>query len=105
VHNTPSPKATLALLIEVEKYLGVQFEHGNLADEAFNWERGIDEVAEGDDDMAGYIEQLEKTRDEVESPAASGDALAMEFEKFLRASDDKADDSKNNDAKGDQATS
>lgn len=88
VHNTPSPKATLALLVEVEKYLGVQFEHGSLADEAFTWERGIDEVAEGDEDMAGYIAQLEKNRDEVESPAASGDALAMEFEKFLRATDE-----------------
>jgi predicted ATP-grasp superfamily ATP-dependent carboligase len=89
VHNTPSPKATLALLVEAEKYLGVQFDHGSLADEAFTWERGIDEVAEGDEDMAGYIAQLEKNRDEVESPAASGDALAMEFEKFLRASDEK----------------
>lgn len=88
VHNTPSPKATLALLVEAEKYLGVQFEHGSLAEEAFTWERGIDEVAEGDEDMAGYIAQLEKNRDEVESPAASGDALAMEFEKFLRASDE-----------------
>jgi hypothetical protein len=88
VHNTPSPKATLALLIEAEKYLGVQFDHGSLAEEAFTWERGIDEVAEGDEDMAGYIAQLEKNRDEVESPAASGDALAMEFEKFLRASDE-----------------
>lgn len=88
VHNTPSPKATLALLIEAEKYLGVQFDHGSLADEAFTWERGIDEVAESDEDMAGYIAQLEKNRDEVESPAASGDALAMEFEKFLRSTDE-----------------
>ena len=38
--------------------------------------------------MAGYISQLEKTRDEVESQAATGDALAMEFEKFLRQSGD-----------------
>lgn len=88
VHNTPSPKATLALLIEVERYLAVEFGHGNLADEAFAWERGIDEVAESDDEMASYISSLEKTRDEVESPAASGDALAKEFEKYLRASDD-----------------
>lgn len=95
VHNTPSPKATLALLIELEKYLGVQFGHGSLADEAFTWERGIDEVAEADEDMAGYIAQLEKTRDEVESPAASGDALAMEFEKFLRETDDEASAEKN----------
>lgn len=98
VHNTPSPKATLALLIEIEKYLGIQFDHGTLADEAFTWERGIDEVAEGDEDMSGYIAQLEKNRDEVESPAASGDALAMEFEKFLKATED----AENTD--GDQAT-
>ena len=92
VHNTPSPKATLALLVELEKYLGVQFEHGSLADDAFAWERGIDEVAEADEDMAGYIAQLEKNRDEAESPAASGDALAIEFEKFLRASEEPGDD-------------
>jgi len=96
VHNTPSPKATLALLIEIEKVLGLQFEHGTLADDAFSWERGIDEVAEGDEEMAGYISQLEKTRDEVESPAASGDALAMEFEKYLRSADEKPDDQATN---------
>jgi hypothetical protein len=85
VHNTPSPKATLSLLIEVERLVGVQFDHGKLGEEAFAWERGIDEIAEGDDEMSSYISQLEKTRDEVESPAASGESLAKEFEKFLRA--------------------
>jgi hypothetical protein len=85
VHNTPSPKATLSLLIEVERMLGVQFDHGKLGEEAFAWERGIDEIAEGDDEMSNYISQLEKTRDEVESPAATGESLAKEFEKFLRA--------------------
>ena len=54
-------------------------------EEAFAWERGIDEIAEGDEEMANYISQLEKTRDEVESPAATGESLAKEFEKFLRA--------------------
>ena len=85
VHNTPSPKATLSLLIEVERMLGVQFEHGKLGEEAFAWECGIDEIAEGDDEMSNYISQLEKTRDEAESPAATGESLAKEFEKFLRA--------------------
>lgn len=87
VHNAPSPKAALSLLIEVERLIGIQFDHGTLAEEAFTWERGIDEVAESDEDMSGYISQLEKTRDESESQAATGDALAMEFEKFLRASE------------------
>jgi predicted ATP-grasp superfamily ATP-dependent carboligase len=94
VHNAPSPKAALSLLIEVERLTGIQFDHGTLAEEAFTWERGIDEVAESDEDMSGYIAQLEKTRDESESQAATGDALAMEFEKFLRASekDDSEED-------------
>ena len=85
VHNTPSPKATLALLIEIENLLGISFDHGTLAEEAFTWERGIDEIAEGDDEMSNYISQLEKTRDEVESSAATGESIAKEFEKFLRA--------------------
>jgi hypothetical protein len=85
VHNTPSPKATLSLLIEVERLLGVQFDHGKLGEEAFAWERGIDEIAEGDEEMASYISQLEKTRDEVESSAATGESIAKEFEKFLRS--------------------
>jgi hypothetical protein len=35
--------------------------------------------------MAGYIQQLEKTRDEFESEAASGEAIARELEKFLQS--------------------
>lgn len=91
VHNTPSPKATLALLQETERLLGVEFDHKDLAQEAFAWERGIDEVAENDEEMAGYIEQLEKAKDTYDSEAASGDALAMEFEKYLRAADDEGE--------------
>ncbi|MFM6962682.1 MAG: PAC2 family protein [Micrococcales bacterium] len=85
VHNAASPKATLSMLIEVEGLLGVQFDHGSLADEAFTWERGIDEVAEGDDDMASYIQQLEKTRDLEDEAEGSAETLAHEFERFLAA--------------------
>ena len=85
VHNSPSPKATLALMAELQKMLGVSFSQGDLADQAFEWERGLDEIAENDDEMAGYIEQLEKNRDEFESEAASGDAIARELEKFLQS--------------------
>lgn len=85
VHNSPSPKATLALVSELEKLLGISFSHGDLADRAFEWERGIDEIAENDEEMAGYIQQLEKNRDEFESEAASGEAIARELEKFLQS--------------------
>ena len=86
VHQSPSPKVTLALLTQIERFLGVSFDHGNLAQEAFEWERGIDEIAQGDDEMAGYIEQLEKTTDELQQTEGSADLLASEFEKFLMES-------------------
>jgi hypothetical protein len=85
VHTSPSPKATLALVAELERLLGVNFSHGDLADQAFAWERGIDEIAENDEEMSGYIEQLEASRDEVDSEAASGEAIARELEKFLQS--------------------
>ena len=41
--------------------------------------------------MAHYIEQLEQARDTVDSPEASGEAIAQEFERYLRKRDGKAD--------------
>jgi hypothetical protein len=100
VHQSPSPKVTLALLSEIERVLKIETNHGTLADDAFAWERGIDEIAEADDEMSGYIEQLEKTRDELKSAEGSGDILASEFEKFLKESykDEKPDQPENGDA-------
>jgi proteasome assembly chaperone (PAC2) family protein len=92
VQNGPSPKAMLALVAEVERYVKVSFDQKDLATEAFQWERNIDELAENDEEMASYIEQLEQSRDATDSEAASGDVLAMEFERFLASqSDEDAD--------------
>ena len=87
VHNGPVPKASLALLIEIEKYISMQFDHGDLPSEAFKWERAVDELAEGDEDLAEYVASLEKTRDEIDG--ASGDVIAREVEQFLRDSDEE----------------
>ena len=84
VHNAPSPKATLALLERLEGVLGVKVPRGDLDTEAEAWESGIDALAGEDEDMAAYIEQLEKARDTVDSPEASGEAIAREFERYLR---------------------
>lgn len=93
VHNAPSPKATLALLIEVERYLGIEFNHGDLAQEAFAWERGIDEVAQNDEEMANYIQQLEKNSDEAAALEQNANQLAAEFEEFLRNAENRSGDS------------
>ncbi len=91
VHNAPSPKATLALIERLEDILGVPIPRGQLEDEATAWESGIDALAGEDEDMAAYIEQLEQARDTVDSPEASGDAIAREFERYLRKRGDGRD--------------
>jgi len=84
VHNSPSPKATLALLDRLEEFLDLTVDRGSLLEDASAWEDGIDALAEDDEDMAAYIKQLEQARDTVDSPEASGDAIAEEFERYLR---------------------
>lgn len=87
VHNSPSPKAMFSLLLELERILGLQFAHGTLADDAFAWERGIDELAEGDEELASYVSQLESARDAADESAGSAESLALEFERFLAQED------------------
>lgn len=84
VHNSPSPKATLALLDRLEEFVDIVVDRGSLVADASAWEDGIDALAEDDEDMAAYIKQLEQARDTVDSPEASGDAIAEEFERYLR---------------------
>ena len=91
VHNAPSPKATLAIIDKLEELIDVVIPRGELVDESAAWESGIDVLASEDDEMATYIAQLEQARDTVDSPEASGEAIAQEFEKYLRRRDGKAD--------------
>jgi len=62
----------------------LRFDTSNLASLAFDWERSIDEMAQGDDEMSAYVTQLEKNRDDIDSEEVSGDQLAREFERYLR---------------------
>jgi Archaeal enzymes of ATP-grasp superfamily len=91
VHNAPSPKATLALIDRLEEIIDVVIPRGDLVAESAAWESGIDALANDDDDMASYIRQLERARDTVDSPEASGEAIAKEFEQYLKRRDGKAD--------------
>jgi proteasome assembly chaperone (PAC2) family protein len=87
VHNGPVPKATLALISALESHLELEFDHGDLANEVFKWERAVDELTDGDEDLAEYVESLEATRDELEG--ATGETIAREVEKFLRDADEE----------------
>ena len=81
--HTPSPKATLALLDRLEDLTGAPVPRGELATESAAWEASIDAAAADDEEMTEYIRQLERTRDTWDSPEASGDAIAQEFERYL----------------------
>ena len=91
VHNAPSPKAVLALIDKLEELVDVTIPRGTLVDEAAAWESGIDALAADDEEMASYIQQLEQARDTVDSPEASGEAIAQEFERDLRRRGDGRD--------------
>ena len=60
---------------------------GDLVEEARAWEIGVDELAEDDDEVADYVRQLEQARDTTELPEATGEAIAKEFERYLRRRD------------------
>ena len=80
----PCPKATLALLGALEDAVSVGLPQGALEDLSEAWQRGADELAESDPDIAEYVQELENERDTSELPEASGDAIAREFERYLR---------------------
>jgi proteasome assembly chaperone (PAC2) family protein len=84
VANPPCPKATLALLRRVEDLLDLEIPMADLADRARQWERQVDELAAGDSEVAEYVKALESREPETELPEASGDAIAREFERYLR---------------------
>nr|WP_233245425.1 PAC2 family protein [Salinibacterium hongtaonis] len=91
VHSVPSPKATLALLDKLQALIGVTVPRDELEVQATAWEENIDTLAGEDEEMASYIAQLEQARDTVDSPEASGEAIAQEFEKYLRHRGDGRD--------------
>jgi len=84
VAQPPCPKATLALLRKVEDLLDIAIPLDDLVERSRAWERQVDELAAGDSDVAEYVRSLESREPETALPEASGDAIALEFERYLR---------------------
>ncbi|WP_034091114.1 PAC2 family protein [Streptacidiphilus albus] len=87
VPQPPNPKATLALLNKLEDLLDVRVPLGELPDDARAWQLGVDQLAAEDSEVAEYVQQLEEAKDTAELPEASGEAIAREFERFLKRRD------------------
>jgi proteasome assembly chaperone (PAC2) family protein len=83
VAEPPNPKAALALVTRLEDILNTPLETGELPEDAETWETQVNELVADDPDIANYIAALEERRDE-ETPTATGDTIAAEFERYLR---------------------
>jgi proteasome assembly chaperone (PAC2) family protein len=90
VSQPPNPKATLALLHRVEEVLDLPVPLAELPQQADEWQKLVDEMAAEDDEVTEYIRNLEERDDEIdrgEMRETSGDAIAREFERYLRRRD------------------
>lgn len=95
--NVPSPKAMLALVERACDVIGAPTPVGPLATESGEYETRVSSIVEEDDDLAAYVERVERMfdtgdieddDDDVAPPLPSqpvdSDALVAEVERFLR---------------------
>jgi proteasome assembly chaperone (PAC2) family protein len=88
VASAPSPKATLALLRRTEALVGVSVDLSELEAAAIEYERQVGLAVESDADIQAFVERLERAVDSEEDDddenVPSGEAIAREFQRFLR---------------------
>jgi proteasome assembly chaperone (PAC2) family protein len=114
VATPPNPKATRALLGHLAALHDLPLDLTDLEIAAAAWERSVQQVVAADDEVAGYVARLEahydldddeegddgdvdedlSTGDELlaADELPSGDALAADFERYLRDQGDDGDE-------------
>jgi proteasome assembly chaperone (PAC2) family protein len=84
----PNPKAGLALLRRLEGMIGIAVEATDLEEAAVAFEQQVTEAVAANPEIKEMVEQLEEQQDEVagfsQEEVPSGDAIAREFQRFLR---------------------
>ena len=90
VPGSPSPKATAALLANLEQICGVPTEHAGLADEIRDWESRVHRALNDDSDVKAYVEDLEQKIDDEPEMIYDAGNMADEIESFLRNRSDEA---------------
>jgi predicted ATP-grasp superfamily ATP-dependent carboligase len=83
-----NPKAALALLRRVEGVIGVSVDVSELEAAAGDYERQVGLAVQSDPEIQAFVERLEQASDSDDTEDAtdvpSGEALAREFQRFLR---------------------
>lgn len=84
VSSPPCPMATLALVRTLEDTLNTSIGSHDLVEEAKQWQDNVALLAADDDEISEYVRSLEESQDTAELPEATGEAIAKEFERYLR---------------------
>ena len=90
VAAVPSPKAALALVGLLEQVTGVAADTSELEREVIEYDEQIDRAVAADSDveeLVSRIEEQQRSRVEASLDVPSGDAIAREFQRFLRQRD------------------
>src|SRR5690625_4411940 len=89
VGDPPCPKATLALLSCLEDITGLTIDPADPIEMSAAWQYGAEGLVSYDLDLAEYVRELESEREQIDLPEATGDAIAREFERYLRRRKDQ----------------
>lgn len=95
VAAVPNPKAALALLRRLEGMTGVALEASELEEAMERFDEQIDRAVSANPEIEELVRRLEAQQvDEVELPqdVPSGDALARDFQRFLKQRNEGEDD-------------
>src|ERR1700730_14105736 len=83
-----NPKAALALVRRVEGLIGVSVDVSDLEVAATDYERQVGLAVQSDPDIQAFVERLERAAESEEETSPtdvpSGEAIAREFQRFLR---------------------
>ncbi len=93
VAAVPNPKAALALLRRLEGLTGVALEASELEDAMERFESQVNRAVSANPEIEELVRRLESEQDdEIELPEVpSGDALARDFQRFLKQRNDDDD--------------
>ena len=88
VAAAPNPKAALALVRKIEGLVAVSVDATDLENATGDYERQVSRAVQSDPEVQAFVERLEEAAGQ-ETPLApgdlpSGDAIASEFQRFLR---------------------
>lgn len=91
VPGPPSPKATAALLANLEQICGIHTDHAGLADEIRDWEARVHQALDDDSDVKAYVADLEQKADSEPTMIFDDNDtdMATEIENFLRDRSDE----------------